>query len=190
MSLKGELNQTEHQGSLDSGARINASLDGQDATLEFKVCCNMEGGEFLGAISFNKSSSIHFGILAEEGNMDLAAIVGGKTIVALGPVPPSLQVFLQGKTNWMLFEKYAEAVAYSIGLSLVGHEVDRHEVMAMADHGELEGLSDAEFEDLLNSLRVAMGREVYVVKLRLKIINRQDLVGNLFAERKGKIIDA
>jgi len=78
-------------------------------------------------------------------------------------------VFVSNARNWPLFESFAVVVDYAVGMSLVGREVDRNRVMGMADFGELDDLSQKEFDRLLDSLRETMSQETYVIKVRLRI---------------------
>jgi hypothetical protein len=193
MLLRGNPTRSEIDVELDDDVTVRRTAYG--LAMEFKVVgadqVFREAFEVLSAMSVNNPDAVRFGLWADEDNLWLRFCPPHMSVVdgwVLGKVPDAVRVFVTREDNWSLFEKFCDVHEYGLGLSLVGHQVDRHRVMSMADDDELDELSDAEFSGLIDGMKGAMSQEASVVVLRIRLVPDAQ-TGRLPTMEEGKVID-
>lgn len=175
MKLKGRPKKVDFDDWLNGSEQLQIVKDGErSAFLEFKVATSADKSrkafEMLYGVAANNPHKIMFRFLMDGDSTSLVFSASQPgPVYDLGKVPRPIHTFISKAHNWRLFEEFAEVVDYAIGLSLVGREVDRQRVMGMADFGELDDLSQKQFDDLIDSLRETMSQETYVIKVRLRL---------------------
>jgi hypothetical protein len=178
LCIKGNPKWIDFKGWLEGCVNLVGSKKDDDTLLEFKVLSldheTRESAELLLALAQNNPRSIRYEIWAGEDEAYLMLnpelLQRGKhDSYRLGVVPLRLAAFLSQDEVCTVFSRCAEAIEYSVGLSIVGKEIDKNKIMEIADTGELEVLSDLQFAILMDSLKVTMDQEVYVTKVRFKL---------------------
>jgi len=157
------------------GGETCAYSEGLVHYLEFKVVTAepeyRRGHEALMAMAVNNPARIGFQVEDEEGRMFLAFVPRGISGIShrLGVLPPVAKMFMREAWERRLFEEHLSAISYAVEMSIAGREVDRDQVMGMADYGELDTLTDDEFDELIDSIHETLDGEVSVVRVLIRV---------------------
>jgi len=194
MKLRGTPTRSEID--IASAQDVTVHRTAYGLSMEFKVVAvdqvYREAFEALAAMSVNNPDAVRFDLWADEDDLWLRFCPPHMSVAdawVLGKVPDAVRVFVTREDNWTLFEKFCDVAEYGMGLSLVGHQLDRNLVMGMADDGELDALTDDEFSGLIDGMKGAMSQEASVVVLRVRLLPEAKTGKLPKWVRDGKVID-
>ena len=172
--MKGIPTRTEFDGWLEGDVNVSLDTSSDDSvSLEFKVRSNepeiQEAHEALSALALHHPKDIGFEFWIDDEVARLVCCPKRSSVVyELGIVPIPVAMFVRKFGGLIETRGHVLSVYYGQGISLVGHEIDKHRVMRVADD-DLDRLTEKEFDDLMWSMKYAMGQQVHVVKLGLRL---------------------
>ena len=148
---------------------VEVNQEGEDLSLSFKVRA-MAVGEYgpgvetVMALSTKKRNMSFLLTRQIDNKVILSMVTSGVPVdFRLGEVPtPVARIFLK---YWELLIGCVEGVRYQIGIEDVTDHVDPCSLMDIVDTGELDGLTDEEYDAVEGIVEEVCNSSLYVVKI-------------------------
>lgn len=187
--LRGQLGAgLDLEGWLEGDDRVFVSLGANRVVIDFKVFANsaerhqavevllsrLATGEALSSRVSGLKPCVDFLIRqSEEGAVLMFSVdidyQDAPLEFEIGDIPPAL-VSTVLLPKWSLIEKHALLDYFTIQLSIAGTEIGPLKMMGMADHEEaFEAMSQDEFDGFMMAVVGSLARQVYVVKIRMRL---------------------